>query len=60
MTAMPPGSVSGVEAVGGLVGHNDGSVRNTYALGDVSGTLDVGGLVGNNNGGDVTTSYANG
>ena len=55
------GSVSGLSAVGGLMGGNFGTVSNSYATGSVSGSYDVGGLVGNNNsGGSISNSYATG
>ena len=50
------GSVSGASSVGGLVGDNDGTIRNSYAITDVSGTLYVGGLVGSN-GGTISNCY---
>ena len=53
------GSVSGQDRLGGLVGHNTGSVTDSYASGSVSGTGDDrGGLVGWNEGGSVLRSYA--
>ena len=56
------GSVSGNEAVGGVVGWNYGTVTGCYATGDVSGNEDVGGVVGyNTNSSTVTACYhANG
>jgi len=43
------GSVSGAQAVAGLVAYNDGSISNCYSSVSVSGTGDfVGGLVGRN------------
>jgi hypothetical protein len=50
-------SVAGKTRVGGLVGDNDGTVRNSYATGAVSGDRQVGGLVGVN-GGIVRNSYS--
>ena len=51
-------AVSGTREVGGLVGHNGGSVTGSYVTGTVSGTdTAVGGLVGENNG-SVGASYA--
>lgn len=45
--------------VGGLIGRNQGTVSNTFALGRiVSGDNSVGGLIGNNTG-NVTGSYWN-
>ena len=50
--------VTGKNAVGGLVGYNNGTVERSYVTGSVSGTNDdVGGLVGYN-GGTVERSYA--
>ena len=45
--------------VGGLLGENDGTVSNSYAMATVSGSNAVGGLVGEN-GGTVSNSYATG
>jgi len=53
------GNVTGYEAVGSLVGHNRGTVRNSYARGNVAGDLDVGSLVGVNDG-TVGNSYSSG
>ncbi len=45
--------------IGGLIGRNQGTVTNTFALGRlVSGENSVGGLIGNNSG-NVTGSYWN-
>ena len=55
-------NVSGNHFVGGLVGHNYGTVTvsNSYATGSVSGINDrVGGLVGENDG-TISNSYATG
>jgi hypothetical protein len=55
------GSVSGDSYVGGLVGFNAGTLRNSYATGSVSGAsggTSVGGLAGQNIGGTITKSYA--
>ena len=55
--------IMGASNVGGLVGSNDGAIKNSYATGDVSGIGDfpsVGGLVGFNRTGTVTNSYATG
>ena len=55
------GSVSGSVYVGGLVGSNAGSIRNSYTSGAVTGNSTVGGLVGfNRYGGGITNSYASG
>jgi len=51
--------VTGGEAVGGLVGTNQGTVSNSYSSGSVSGDENVGGLVGTNQG-TVSNSYARG
>lgn len=54
------GSVSGADYVGGLVGWNQGSVSNTYAMNQVlSSGVYVGGLVGWN-GGTISNSYSTG
>jgi hypothetical protein len=53
------GNVTGYDSVGGLVGQNEGSVRNCYAYGKVTGDLDVGNLIGVN-GGSVSNSYSSG
>jgi len=56
------GAVSGTSYVGGLVGWNDGSVTQSYAIGAVTaggGSFDVGGLVGLNNG-SVGTGWSSG
>lgn len=46
---------------GGLVGYNDASIQDSYALGSVTGTRDVGGLVGQNyTGGTIVRAYATG
>jgi len=52
-------SVTGRIHVGGLVGHNEGKVHNSYAAGSVTGVGgSVGGLVGwNRRGGQVHNSY---
>jgi len=52
--AYAKGNVSGVENVGGLVGHNRGInsiVKDSCAIGTISGNKNVGGLVGFNYGG---------
>jgi filamentous hemagglutinin family protein len=53
------GSVTGRNRVGGLVGHNGGSVLQSYVTADVSGTSQVGGLVGSNDG-SIDNTYATG
>jgi len=56
--------ITGDDFVGGLVGRNEGTVRDSYATGNVSGTgVSVGGLVGDNGvtaGGTISESYATG
>jgi len=52
-------TVTGHDYVGGLVGHSDGTVSNSYSTGSVNGTEHVGGLVGHN-GGIVNNSYSSG
>jgi len=52
-------TVIGNDYVGGLVGHSDGTVSNSYSTGSVTGQEHVGGLVGHN-GGIVNNSYASG
>ncbi|WP_320054788.1 MBG domain-containing protein [uncultured Acetobacteroides sp.] len=56
------GTVSGNDAVGGLVGDNyHSTVSNSYATATVSGTTSIGGLVGNNeSGSSINNSYASG
>ncbi len=51
--------VTGGFSVGGLVGHNGGTITNSYATGAVTGADTVGGLVGTNMG-NITNSYATG
>ena len=51
--------VSGVDAVGGLVGLSHGQISESYARGDVLGNEVVGGLVGENDG-TISDSYATG
>jgi hypothetical protein len=52
-------SVDGLYYVGGIVGHNEGTVENCYATGDVNGINLVGGIVGQNEG-TVKNCYATG
>jgi hypothetical protein len=52
------GRVSGRNAVGGLVGGNNGLVVRSYATGTVAGVANAGDLVGDNANGTVTASYA--
>ncbi len=51
--------VTGYEAVGGLVGSNEGTVVNCAAMGSVEGRNYVGGLMGINSG-EVHNSHSNG
>lgn len=51
--------VGTVDAVGGLVGYNGGTVSNSYFTGNVTGVGNVGGLVGRNDG-TVSNCYAMG
>ena len=54
------GNVTGSgDAVGGLAGWSEGTIRASYATGTVSGATEVGGLVGRL-GGAIITSYASG
>ncbi len=47
------------QAVGGLVGHQSGVIRASYASGSVSGNENVGGLAGENDGGaNIVASYS--
>jgi len=50
--------VNGRENVGGLVGNNNGLVKNSYTTGEISGDKSVGGVVGRNLG-SINDSYAN-
>lgn len=40
-----------------MVGHNNGTIANSYAAGSVQGVYSVGGLVGYNDYGTTTSSY---
>jgi hypothetical protein len=51
------GEVRGANAVGGLVGRNNGAVLYAYSTGRVSGQANVGGLIGDNAGGTVHAAY---
>ena len=51
--------ITGNEGVGGLVGHNFGTVSNCYADGSVTGQWEIGGLVGHSRG-IVSNSYSTG
>ncbi|HUS74044.1 MAG TPA: fibronectin type III domain-containing protein [Sedimentisphaerales bacterium] len=46
--------------MGGLVGHNSGTITNCYSVGNVSGYRYVGGLVGYNHYGTITGCYSKG
>jgi hypothetical protein len=52
-------TMTGNDYVGGLVGHSEGAVSNSYSAGNVTGEEHVGGLVGHN-GGIVSNSYSTG
>ena len=53
-------SVTGRQAIGGLVGDNSGTISSSYATGSVTGTSNyVGGLAGGNSG-TISSSYATG
>ena len=52
-------NVIGNDYVGGLVGHSDGTVSNSYSTGSVTGREHVGSLVGHN-GGSVSNSHSSG
>jgi hypothetical protein len=52
-------TVIGNDYVGGLVGHSEGTVSNSYSTGSVTGNSSVGGMVGHN-GGIVNNSYSSG
>lgn len=53
-------NVSGRNAVGGLIGHQGGSVHYSSSAGNVNGFDTVGGLVGYNSGGSISNSYSMG
>ncbi len=58
-------SIRGNQHAGGLVGHNSGSISNSYMTGEVTASTisshsHSGGLVGVNDGGSVISSYATG
>jgi hypothetical protein len=50
--------VEGVDAVGGLVGRNNGAVGNSYAIGKASGTTGVGAVIGIAVDGQVNGNFA--
>ncbi len=62
-------NLTGLEDIGGLVGHNEGTIQTSFATGTVvattsgannSGNFGAGGLVGTNIGGTIENSYATG
>jgi len=53
-------NLTGRSYVGGLAGHNSGTLTGCYATGSVSGLSYVGGLVGVNDYSSITACYANG
>ena len=60
-TVTGTGPSTNQQDIGGLVGYNDGTIRdNSYATGAVMGNSEVGGLVGLNEGGTISTSHATG
>lgn len=52
--------VSGADAIGGLVGHNNGVIENSFATGSVSGSGQIGALVGFVVEGQVNRSFTDG
>lgn len=57
------GAVHAEEEVGGLIGWNDGEVRNSFATGKITGEYDadrLGGLIGRNSDGHIESCYATG
>ena len=54
------GRVAGFDFVGGLAGHNFGTIINSHAKSKVQGDSEVGGLVGRNKSGTIQNSYATG
>jgi len=50
--------IKGKNAVGGIVGSNQGTISNSYFSGKTIGSTYLGGLVGYNNGGDISDSYS--
>lgn len=53
------GEISGVQAIGGLVGENYGKISNSYSNSNVSGRDNIGGLVGQNEG-EIFNTYSTG
>ena len=54
----PSGVVSTAGNVGGLVGHNQGIIENSFVTGNVTGNNSVGGLVGVNISNSIRNSFA--
>lgn len=54
------GKVSGSFEVGGLVGHNEGEVLQSYSSASVSGDSEVGGIVGRNQDGKLSEVFSTG
>ncbi|MBN2316328.1 MAG: hypothetical protein JXM79_20535 [Sedimentisphaerales bacterium] len=54
------GCVTGYRSVGGLVGHNGGTITNCHVIGNVTGRSQIGGLVGNNEGAGVDDGWSGG
>ena len=53
-------NVTGNYRVGGLVGHNSGTITSSFATGTVEGFYRVGGLAGENISGSISDCYATG
>ncbi len=56
-TSSANATITGVDSLGGLVGHNDGGISASHASGAVGGLDSLGGLVGLNSG-SIATSHA--
>ena len=52
--------ISGRKKSGGLVGHNHGMIRNSFASGNVITGFEIGGLVGELRGGKIINSHSSG
>jgi hypothetical protein len=50
-------NIASLSDAGCLVGHNEGSISNSYSTGSVNGLFDIGGLVGYNTG-TISNSYS--
>jgi len=50
-------AVDGNNIIGGLVGHNEGTISNCYATGPVTGDVNVGALVGYDDGGSYVSCF---